>query len=111
MQFQLDLYNHFSGFKIYTEDTKSLPQYIGSNASIKNSMVNQGSIIYGKVTHSVIFDGVEIGEGTIVENSVIMPGVKIGKNAVIKNCIISPRLKIKDDRIVNDGNKIVLINN
>lgn len=107
----LDLYNHFSGFKIYTEDTKSLPQYIGSNASIKNSMVNQGSIIYGKVTHSVIFDGVEIGEGTIVENSVIMPGVKIGNNAVIKNCIISPRLKIKDDRIVNDENKIVLINN
>ena len=105
----LDLYNHFSSFKIYTEDKKSLPQYVGPNGSIKNSMINQGSIIYGEVTHSVIFDGVEIGEGAKVIDSVIMPGAKIGKGAIIKNAIVSPKIVIEDNMVPNNGDEVALI--
>ncbi|MDD6302618.1 MAG: glucose-1-phosphate adenylyltransferase [Bacillales bacterium] len=105
----LDLYNNFSGFKIYTEDTKSLPQYIGPNARVTNSMVNQGSIIFGKVNHSVLFTSCYVGEGSEIEDAVIMPGVRIGKNCKVKNCIISPSAKIKDNsELVFD--KVCLVN-
>ena len=106
----LDLYNHLSGFKIYTEDTKSLPQYIGPEAEIKNSMINQGSVILGSVEHSVIFTRAEIGHGAVVKNAVIMPGVKVGDNAVVENCIVYPNYEIAPNEKVNvDNDNIVLI--
>ena len=62
----LDIYNNFSGFKIYTEDTKSLPQYIGPDAIVKDSMINQGSLILGNVNHSIIFTGVVVLNDSII---------------------------------------------
>lgn len=106
----LDLYNHQSSFKIYTEDTKSLPQYVGKEASIKNSMINQGSTILGSVNHSIVFTAATIGKGAVVENAVVMPNAKIGENAVVKNCIVPPNMVIEDGKQINvNSNEIILV--
>ena len=101
---------NLSSFKSYTEDTKSLPQYIGPDARVTNSIINQGSIIFGKVHHSVLFTGAQIGEGSIVEDSVIMPGAIIGKNVHLKNVIVANNVVIEDGReVVPEVNDIKLI--
>lgn len=79
-----------SGNKIFSEDTNSHPQYIGSKAVIKNSIVNQGAVIHGKVEHSVISNEVIIEEGAQVKNSVIMSGVIISKGAKVNNAVVAP---------------------
>lgn len=106
----LDLYNSMSSFKIYTEDTKSLPQYIGPNARVTNSIINQGSIIFGEVNHSVLFTGAHIGEDSKIEDSVIMPGAIIGKNVHLKNVIVANNVVIEDGReVIGQVNDIKLI--
>ena len=90
-----------NGNKIYSEDTPSRPQYIGLHASVSDSLINQGAIIYGDVIHSVISSDVVISEGAKVENSVLMVGVRVGKNAVVKNAVLAPDSVVKDGDVVS----------
>ena len=79
-----------NGNHIYGEDTYSHPQYIGRKAVVKDSLINQGATILGKVDHSVISNEVEIEEGAEVENSVVMTGATVKKGAVVRNAVIAP---------------------
>ncbi len=84
-----------SSWTIYSSNPSLPPHYIGNEARVHNSMLNEGSQILGEVDHSVLFSGVKIGKGAKVTNSVIMPFTKVEDNAVIdhaivaQNCIIS----------------------
>lgn len=97
------------GYKVYSADYSSFPQYIGGNASISGSLVNQGAVILGKVSKSVISNEVYIEKGAIVENSVVMPGARIQKNAVVKNAVVAPdSIVFEGDRIGSDDGEVVL---
>lgn len=98
--------------KIYSEDTNSLPQYIGKKGSVTNSVINQGAVILGTVEHSVISNEAIVEEGAFVSNCVIMPDAKISKNAKVYNAIIGPNTLVEEDQIVNENsNEIVLVAN
>ena len=75
-------------WSIYSRNMALAPHYVGQNAKITNSTVTEGCFIDGEIKHSVIFGGVELGEGSVVSDSVIMPGAKIGKNVVIEKAVI-----------------------
>jgi len=75
-------------FRLFSEDTNSVPQYVGKKARVTNSVVNQGAIILGEVDHSIISNEVYIENGARVTNSVIMPGVIVGRNVVINKAIV-----------------------
>jgi glucose-1-phosphate adenylyltransferase len=94
--------------KLFTEDTRSLPQYHGEHAKVKNSLVNQGAVIFGTVNHSVIFHDVVIEEGATVTDSVIMPGAIIKSDTVLSRVIVSPNMKV--EKSVQGGTNIVLVN-
>ncbi|MFA6617404.1 MAG: glucose-1-phosphate adenylyltransferase [Bacilli bacterium] len=83
-----EIYRDLDGLTIYTEDTKSVPQYIGKNAKVIDSIVNQGAIILGEVYHSIISNEVFIAEDATVSDSVIMPNVIIPEAATIEYAII-----------------------
>lgn len=81
-------------WKIYTEDTPSVPQYISDTGEVIHSYVNQGCMIEGKVNRSVLFNGVNVGVGAKVTDAVLMPGVEVGENAVVNRCIIAEGVKV-----------------
>ena len=85
---------------LYSEDTNSAPQYIGSNASIKNSIVNQGAVILGSVEHSIISNEVYIEDGATVINSVLLPGAHISTGALVKDAIVN------NDAFIGEGVKV-----
>jgi len=98
------------GPKTFSEDTHSVPQYVGRSSCVRDSIVNQGAIILGEVHHCVIFNEVLIEEGAVVKNAVIMPGAMIGKNAVVDRAIVAGGTSIEENRQVNvNGVKIVLV--
>lgn len=106
---QLDLYdNHW---RIYANDVESAPQYIGPKALVKNSMINQGSNIFGYVENSVIFAGVYISENAVVKNSVVMPNSIIEDGVNIENAIVSSGIIVnKNTKVVKEKNsKVSLI--
>jgi glucose-1-phosphate adenylyltransferase len=93
--------------KLFTEDTRSLPQYLGENARVKNSLINQGAVIFGTVNHSVVFHDVIIEEGATVTDAVIMPGAVIKSGVVLSRVIVSPNMKV--DKSIQGGTNIVLV--
>lgn len=87
-------------WSIYSRNMALAPHYVGINAKITNSTVTEGCYIDGTIDHSVIFGGVELGEGSTIKDSVIMPGAKIGKNVTIEKSVIGT------DAVIGDGAKI-----
>jgi glucose-1-phosphate adenylyltransferase len=93
--------------KLFTEDTRSLPQYIGEEAVINDSLINQGAVILGEVHHSVIFHDVVVEKGAKVKDAVIMPGAVIKSGTTLQRVIVTPNAKI--DKSVSGGTNIVLV--
>ena len=83
-----------SSWKIYTEDSDSLPHYIGPNAEIKRAFITQGCIIDGTVENSVLFTDTKIGTGAKVIDSVIMPGAVVEEGAVVQRVIVADGVHI-----------------
>lgn len=52
---------------------------------------------HAKLSHSILFDGVTIGPGSIVEGAILASGVNVGKRAKIESgSIVSPYVQIHD---------------
>ena len=98
-------------WKIYTEDTPALPQYIGPNAKINKAFITQGCIVEGEVSHSVLFTGCKVGEGAKIIDSVLMPGVEVAAGAVVQRALVADNVKIGQDAVVGsaDSENIELV--
>lgn len=103
---KFDLYN--PNWRILSRNPVEPPHYIASNASVKESIVTEGSMIYGGVTvnHSVIFSSVLIGKGSEIVDSIIMPNVKIGENTKINNSIIGESSIIGSNCLIGYGEPV-----
>ena len=109
----LNLYGD-SSTRIYTEDTYSLPQYLGREGSIVSSIANQGAIILGHVKSSVISNEVLIEEDAIVDKCVVMEGSVIKRGAKIYNAILAPHtivdagveINLKNEEVILVGGKV-----
>ena len=104
----LNLYGD-SSTRIYTEDTYSLPHYLGREASISSSIANQGAIILGHVNSSVISNEVLIDEDAVVDRCVVMEGSVIKKGAKLHNVIVAPYTVVEEGVEVNLGNDEVAL--
>lgn len=104
---QLDI--HDNSWKIYSVNPTMPPQYVGSEAKVKNSLIVEGCTIMGEVTNSVLFPGVHIGKNTVVKDSVIMAHTKIGDNIIINKAIIGSNVTVRKNSIIGNGDKIALI--
>ena len=98
-------------WKIYTEDTPALPQYIGPNAKINKAFITQGCVVEGEVSHSVLFTGCTVGEGAKVIDSVLMPGVEVAAGAVVQRALVADNVKIVQGAVVGsaDNENIELV--
>jgi glucose-1-phosphate adenylyltransferase len=97
-------------WQIYAGNANHPPQFISKEASVKQSLVNEGCLVFGKVEHSVLSYNVQVGSGSIVKDSVIMPNVKIGNNVTIEKAIIGSGTVIEDGAVIRDsGQGLTLI--
>ncbi len=97
-------------WRIYSGTQNYPSHYVGPNASVKSSLVAEGSMVLGNVTNSVIFYGVSIGEGAQISNSVLMPDTVVEEGAVVDKAIIGENCLIKKNSILKkaDGSVAVL---
>ncbi|GAE25771.1 glucose-1-phosphate adenylyltransferase [Halalkalibacter wakoensis JCM 9140] len=75
-------------WRIYSVHECPSPQYISPHAKISDSLINEGCVIYGEISHSILFHQVGVGCNSQLEQCVIMPHAKIGKHVKLKksNC-------------------------
>lgn len=75
------------------------PALMGPNATVKNSLIYNGCKIGGTVKNSIIFPGVHVKKGAVVENSVIFFNNKIGENCKL-NKVISDVNNVYQDNVI-----------
>lgn len=75
-------------WKIYARNTADPPHFVGSNASLFNSIVSEGCEINGEVRNSVIYRGAIVEKGAYISDSLIMTNAVVKAGAEIKHSII-----------------------
>ena len=97
-------------WKIYTEDVTALPQYISTEADVKDAYITQGCVVQGEVKHSVLFTGVKVGVGAKVIDSVLMPGAIVEDGAVVQRALVAGGIRIGKGAVVGDsGNENIAL--
>ena len=97
-------------FRIYARNPVMPPHYIGAGAKVHNSMVTEGCEVYGEVEHSLLFYGVYIEKGAVVEDAVIMPGAHVMAGAVVRRAIVGENAEINAGCVVGqDSGKIAVV--
>lgn len=74
----------------------------GGTAAGRDSVVGAGAQVSG----SVLFDGAQVGEDTIVEDSIIGAGAVIGPGCVIRSAVIGDGATIGADNELLDGVRV-----
>ena len=106
----LNLYTRNDTTRIFSEDTYSVPQYIGENAHIASSIANQGAIILGECVSCVVSNEALIESGASCTRCVIMQGAIVRKGAKVNNAIIAPFTVVKENEKINlNSDEVVLI--
>jgi glucose-1-phosphate adenylyltransferase len=107
---ELNLYDY--SWRIYSVNPNRPPQYLSNKAEVKESLINEGCIVEGKVEKSVVFYGAHIGKDAHVKDSVIMSDAVIGKNVYIEKAIIPPGAVIPDNQVIRpiDDEDVILVN-
>jgi glucose-1-phosphate adenylyltransferase len=76
------------------------PSWVAPGASLVDSLVCGGAVVYGAVERSVLSPDVRVGKGAVVKDSILWDGVDIGPGAVVdhviadKRCVIAAGAKV-----------------
>ncbi len=81
---------------ILTNIHSSPPTKYLNGGNVQNSMIADGCTIQGSVRNSIIFRGVKIGKGTLVENSILFENTNVGIGASLKFIITEKNVNIGD---------------
>ena len=87
-------------WKIYSKTPIAPPQYISGTADVQNSMVAEGSRVFGEVDYSILFHNATVEEGAKVRYSIVMPGATVKAGADVEYSIIA------EDAVIESGAKV-----
>ncbi|MFM1564669.1 glucose-1-phosphate adenylyltransferase [Helcococcus ovis] len=106
---ELGIYD--TSWRIHTTSKNLPPHFIGKDASVSNTLVNEACQVLGSVTNSVLFDQVTIEDGAKVCNSVLLPGVIVKSGAKVFNAVINNDIEISEDTVIGELNsdKVYLV--
>ncbi len=98
-----------SKWPIYSVSPALPAQYVSPTAEISCSLVSEGCAVFGRVNHSVIFNGVTIGERAEITDSIILPFAKIETNARINRAIICEGAVIKEGSEIGSSDQQITV--
>lgn len=101
---ELDLFDN--NWRIYSVNPNQPPQYLSDGAEVTESLVNEGCVVYGTINHSVLFQGVTVGQHSFLKNTVVMPDAVIGNNVYIENAIVPSGLVVPDGMVIRSDKDI-----
>jgi glucose-1-phosphate adenylyltransferase len=78
------------------------PARIGSSAVVEDSLFYAGCDIKGKVSHSILFPGVKVEEGAVVEDSILFFDTIVGKQSRVIRTITDNETQIGHDAIIGE---------
>ncbi len=101
----LNIYDH--NWRIYTKSKNLPPHYLARSSIVRNSLINEGCLVKGEVTNSILFSEVDVEKGAKINNSVVLSNCTIMKGAEVNNAVILEGVTIKENEKIGepgDGN-------
>ncbi len=87
-------------WRIYTRTPVMPPHYVSKDASVHSSLVTEGSVVRGSISHSVLFCGTLIDKGAVVTDSVVFPRATVGQNTIVQKAIIGENAVVGNNVII-----------
>lgn len=84
-------------YSLLTKAQNLPPVKYGKDASVERSLIADGCVIEGRVINSVLFRGVHVGAGCVVENAVISERCVLSGHACVSGAIL-------DKNVILGGN-------
>lgn len=89
-------------WKIYSRNSGHTGHFISNNAEITDSMITDGCVVKGTVKHSILFGGVVVEEGAVVEDAVVMGDTVIKRGAKVRHCIVAESVTVGYDAVIGE---------
>ena len=85
---------------VYSRNPMMPPHYIADGVKIQNSLIADGCNVQGDLEFSILFAGVSVGKGAVVNSSIIMPGAVIEDGARVEYAIVAENTVIGKNSVV-----------
>ncbi len=94
---------------VYTKVKDSVPTHYDYNADVENSLIADGCTIRGTVKNSVIFRGVTVEEGAVVENAILMQKSIVEGDAKIDCGILDKNSRISSGTVLKGSAQLPFV--
>lgn len=84
----------YSNQKVYTKVKNEEATYYDQESEVNNSQFASGSVICGKVDHSIVSRSCHISKGSRVDHAIIFPKVTIEEGATVSYAIIDKNVTV-----------------
>lgn len=85
---------------VYSRNPMMPPHYIADGVKIQNSLIADGCNVQGDLEFSILFAGVSVGKGAVINSSIIMPGAVIEDGARVEYAIVAENTVIGKNSVV-----------
>ena len=86
---------------VFTKTRDDMPTRYGTESNVKNCFIANGCVIDGTVKNSILFRGVKVEKGAVIEDSIIMQSGVIKKGANLKHVITDKNVTVGEDVVIN----------
>ena len=94
---------------VRTKERSDVSTYYGEAAQVENSLIADGCFIEGTVKNCVLFRGVRVAPGAVLENCIVMQDTVIGEGAALKHIISDKNVEIAPYVTLTGGEKLPLV--
>ena len=97
----IDIYD--DSWPIRTDRPQCPPPRFFGQGSACQSIVSGGSVVGGRVEHSVLSTNCRVEPGALVESSVLLPNVKVARGCRITNALVGPDCRIPAGTVIGQS--------
>jgi glucose-1-phosphate adenylyltransferase len=94
---------HDPDWLIYTPSEDRAPAVVTGDGDVSGSLVAHGAHVEGTVRRSILFPGVHIAPGALVEDSIVMHDARILPGATLSKAIVDKGVRIGERAVVGTG--------
>ena len=96
---------HDARWPVLTRDEERPPVLLLAGADVQASLVANGCRVAGRVRNSVLFPGVTVQPGAVIEDSVVMLDAAIGSRARVRRAILDKFVRVGEGAAIGEGER------
>lgn len=85
---------------VFTKTRDDMPTRYGTKSRVNNCLIADGCVINGTVKNSILFRGVKVEKGAVVENCILMQETTVGIDTQLNNVIADKNAVIGDGMVL-----------